>query len=272
MRQLLIVTTLVGLSLAARAAQAREFRVRLLKGDERNGVWGTKEFQVRVSDSGRMTSLKVGGREVLRQVAAFYAYPTPPDSKRAIRLIQGDASPGGRPSLAPAEMTTRDENGKRIFEFAYVIAHKKVLAGRPLCDVRQRVEITPTGEIHVRYDLAWLQTLRWSGATVILTADIKRSGFREFMAVAGKRVLTGPIRPSPAVRSCFNHWAVEQLTLKRENDSCHFVVAERAPCGLVWRKGLVFQIRPHGVARKGFIYEGQKAVLSYSILLPVELQ
>lgn len=272
MSRLLPAIVLVCVSLSGRAAHAREFRVRLLKGDERNGVWGTKEFQVHVSASGRLRYLKVGGREVLRQVAALYAFPKPPGSRRSVRLIQGVASLEGRPCLAPPKMATREVDGKRVFEFRFVVAHRKVLAARPLCDVRQRVEITPTGEIHVRYDLEWLQTLRWKTVTVILTADIRRSGIREFVAIAGDRVLIGPIRPSPAKNQRFRHWRLEQLTLKRQDDSCHLVVVERARCDLTAARGLVVQISPLGVARNGFIYKGQKAVLSYSILLPVELQ
>ena len=136
MPRLLPAIALICLSIPGRAAQAREFQVRLLKGSEREGVWGTKEFQVRVSASGRLRYLEVRGRQVLDQAAALYGWPFPRDSKRPMRLVQGDASPAGRPWLNPPEMTTRDENGKRVFRFRYAIAHKKVLAGQELCAVK----------------------------------------------------------------------------------------------------------------------------------------
>lgn len=253
-------------------AVAREFEVRLLEGNEQRGVWGTKEFQVHVNDLGNLRNVKVNGKEIIWQAAALYTSPKPPGSEKGVRTVQGEGYGKRGLTVEKPEMTTRDENGKRIFEFELLVANQQVLDGRPLCRVSERVVIAPTGEIRVRHDCHWLETLRWYMFAHLLMFDKEQCAKREYLALAGDRTFAGTLEPGPTLERRIRWVTFEQLTIRTEVGPCHLVWHEEANCSFHWSKNIQLTFSPAAVPRRGFIYKGQKATISYSILLPVSQQ
>ena len=154
---------ILGLCLMLRQpeAQARAFEVRLLKGTERDGVWGTDEFRVSVNWTGVVRHVIVKDKELIWQAAALYTFPVPPEGGPAPRTVQGEGSGNRGLSIEPPKMECRDEKGKRVFTFHHQVSSKKIHDGKPLCNVLQKIVITPTGEISVAYDFEWTETVRW---------------------------------------------------------------------------------------------------------------
>jgi len=263
---------LLAASVLTRPSLAREFEARLLEGSERNGVWGTKEFQVHVNELGNLRRVKVGGKEIISQAAALYTSPKPPGSNKGIRTVQGEGYGKRGLTVEKPEMTTRDENGKRVFEFGLLVANQQVLDGRPLCRVSERVVITPTGEIHVRYDCHWLATVRWYMFAHLLMFEKEQCGSRDYLALAGDRTFAGTLEPGPVLERRIRFVKFEQLTIRTEVGPCHLVWHEEANCSFHWSKNIQLSFSPAAVPRRGFIYKGQKATISYSILLPVSQQ
>ena len=83
-----LMICLCGVSLMS--GEAREFEVRQLKGDPKNGIWGTKEFSMHVSALGVIRYVKVNGRELVWQAAALYTRPVAPDGRKGLRTVQGE--------------------------------------------------------------------------------------------------------------------------------------------------------------------------------------
>jgi len=264
------VSGLVLLSVVwAFAAGAREFEVRLLEGDEQNGIWGTAEFQVRVQATGIMRHLRVKGQELVWQAVALYTSPVPPGEKKGVRTVQGEGHGTRGLSVEPPVVSTRDERGKRVFEFEHLVSNKKVLEGRPLCHVLQKLIITPTGEIHVSYDCEWLHTLRWSSFQMYIVLDKERCGGREYMAIHDGQVKAGALEPGPAAERRIRFAKFEQLTIRPEVGPFHFVWDAEGNCSLHWPGSINLSVKPPCVPYRGFVYKGQKDRIAYRILLPV---
>lgn len=250
----------------------REYEVRLLDGDEHNGVWGTAEFQLRVNDLGLVRHVIVHGQEVIWQAAALYTSPVPPAESAGIRTVQGEGFGDRGLTVEKPTMTTRDERGRRIFEFQYQIACRKVLDGRPLCDAVQRLVITPTGAIEVRYEFEWRETLRWHGFQLLLMFNEEACRDREYMIMAGENILTGSLQAGPPTERRIRSLPFSQLTFRPEPGPVHLVWDQPATCTLNWGKNIQLSVIPAGLPYRKSIYKGQKAVLSYRILLPISQQ
>ena len=253
-------------------AQARAFEVRLLKGTEQNGIWGTDEFQVHVSSLGVLRHVKAHGKELIWQAAALYTSPLGPGQKKPPRTVQGEGVGARGLTVKPPQRTTRVENGVRIFEFEHLVANRKVLGGRDLCRVRQKITIRPTGEIHVVYDFEWLHTLRWGNFGQLVIFDEKNSAGRSFLILTDQRPYTGVLNPGPVTKNRVRHKTFEQLTIQPEVGPVHFVWREKANCSFHWPKRPQLQFKPQAVPYRGSMYKGTKGRLDYSILLPVSLQ
>jgi len=253
-------------------AFAREYEVRLLRGTERSGVWGTGEFEVAVNEYGAVRMVKVGGAEYFSQAAVLYTSPVPPGAANGIRAVQGEGV--GARGLGPEKptMRTSQAGGGRVFEFETVIARPEILDGAPVCRVNQKVAVLSTGEIRVGYDLEWLQTVRWDHVMLLLLLDQKQCHGREYMALAGDSVYAGVMEPGPATERRLRGVPLDQLTLRLDKGPCPIVLDEPSVCEFSWGGGVQLSIRPTEAARKGFIYAGQKARFSFRILLPVSQQ
>jgi len=252
--------------------EAREFEVRLLKGNEKSGYWGTDEFQCYVNSLGVIRHVSVRGTKVFRQAAALYTLPYPPDAKKAVRTVQGEGGKGRGLTVEPPEMSTRDERGTRIFEFRHVVANEKVLDGEPLCEIKQKIAIEPLGEIHVTYDIEWLRTLRWRMFSHLLIYDQETFAGRPYLALAGDRVFEGDLNPGPITECRIRHKSFDRLTLRPEIGPVHIVWQTKANCSFHWAKSIQLHFGPAAVPTRGFIYKGSKDRIEYTILLPVSLQ
>lgn len=254
-------------------SQAREFEVRLLAGTEPDGIWGTKEFQVNVSALGLVRHVKVHDREVVWQAAALYTSPVPPGGTQGVRTVQGEGFGEQGLSVEPPRMLTRDEKGTRIFEFEILVASKKVLDGKPLCHVVQKLSITPTGEIHVSYDCEWLQTLRWDGFGLLVLLSEESCKGRDYMVITADQLMAGKLDPGPAAERQIRSLPFKQLTVRPEMGPFHFVWDAPAQCSLHWGSGQAqLHVNPPSVPYRSFIYQGQKDRIAYRILLPVSQQ
>ena len=254
------------------AVSARDFEVKLLKGRPDAGYWGTSEFSAYVNYYGVVRHVKVRGKEILWQATALYTAPVQPGQKRGARTVQGEGHGKRGLTVVKPKFTTRDEKGKRIFEFEHLIANKKVLGGKPLCKANQKIVITPTGEINVTYDFEWLHTLRWGNFGQLVIFDEKNSAGRSFLILTDQRPYTGVLNPGPVTKNRVRHKTFEQLTIQPEVGPVHFVWREKANCSFHWPKRPQLQFKPQAVPYRGSMYKGTKGRLDYSILLPVSLQ
>ena len=268
-----IAVCCMGLLALSHVALARDFEVRLLKGRPTAGVWGTSEYSAWVSNLGVVRHVKVRGKEVLWQAVALYTAPVPAGEKRGVRTVQGEGfGKRGLSVLAPKFRVTPGERGARVFEYEHLIANRKVMGGKPLCKAKQKIVLTPTGEIHVTYDFEWLQTLQWRGFGQYLLLDAKQCAKREFIALTADRPYAGVLAPGPLLKSRLRSKVFEQLTVHPEVGPVHFVWRERASCGFYWPKTIHLSFKPLCVPYRGSIYKGAKGRLVYSILLPVSQQ
>ena len=252
---------------------AREFEVRLLNGTEQNGTWGTKEFQVNVSSLGVVRHVKVCDKEVIWQAVALYTSPVPPGGAEGVRTVQGEGMGERGLSVEPPRMVTRDENGSRIFEYEILVANKKVLDGKPLCKILQKLRITPNGEIHVFYDCEWLQTLRWDGFGLLMIFNEEQCNGRDYLVMTSDQIKAGKLDPGPAAERQIRSLRITQLTVRPEMGSCHFVWDAEAQCSFYWGgKQAQLHVDPPCVPYRGSIYQGQRDKLAFRILLPVSQQ
>jgi hypothetical protein len=259
-------------TLAAGAASAREFEVRLLKGKPESGVWGTSEFSVEINRAGVLRHVKLGDREIVWQAAALYTRPYTSGMKRAPRTVQGEGFGKRGLTLEPPKMTIREERGRRIFELEHIIANKQVYDGSPLCKADQKVVIAPNGEIHVTYDFEWLRTVRWSIFSHLVRFDTDACRNREYLILIDGRPHTGVLKPGPVAECRIRHKPFDRLTVYTEPGPIHFVWPREASCTFQWSKTIGLHIGPAHVSRRGYIYKGLKDTIAYSILLPVPQQ
>lgn len=264
----LIVVSLVACSVTV---HARAFEVRLLEGNEQAGVWGTDEFSVAVNSQGLLRHVKVNGREIIWQAAALYTFPIPLEESKGVRTVQGEGHGERGLTVEPSRMQTRDERGRRVFEFDHLVASKKVLGGRPLCKVGQQVTILPTGEINVAYECEWLETLRWQTFQLLLMFDKGNCESRKFLAAAPDVLRVGKLDPGPRSGDVRQIRGVpfEQLTIRPEVGPVHFVWDEPSDCSFHWGTDVQLRIAPQSLPRRTPILKGRKARISYRILLPV---
>lgn len=261
----------VGL-IAASTACARDFEVRLLKGDLRSGCWGTSEFQCWVNSLGAVRNVSVRGTQIARQAAALYVRPCPPDTEQGVRAVQGERIGLKGLTLQVPEMQTHDERGTRVFEFRHRIANRAVLSGRPLCDARQKVVITPAGEIHIDYDFEWLVTLRWQMFEQQILYENSAVAGRQYLGLTSGRVYAGTLDPGPAAQQRIRNALFERLTVRPAVGPVHLVWRAKARANLYWSSQVRLTFRPGVVGRNGYIYRGLRDRIAYSILLPVSQQ
>jgi hypothetical protein len=260
------------LALAAFEAHGRAFEVRLLKGKEADGVWGTDEFEVSVSPSGVVRHVKVRGVELVWQAVALYTQPVPPGASEGERTVQGETPGKSGLSLAPPTWTTRDENGMRVFEYEHLVANTKVLDGKPLCRMRQRLAIHPTGVIETACDIEWLETVRWHLFSMLAVLNEKTCRNREYVALVGDRVFSGRLEAGPETERRMRDVNLSQLTVWSEVGPFHFVWDAPVRGSFHWGGGIQSYFGPASAPYRSFIYKGQKDRIAYRVLLPVSQQ
>ena len=269
-----VCLALLGLFVLQGTAGARAFEVRLLEGNEQTGTWGTDEFRITVQASGLMRHVQVRGREIVDRLAALYTFPIPPGEAKGLRTVQGEGYGDRGLSMAAPTVTTRDEAGTRVFEFRHVVGNGKVLGGRALCNVVQRVAIAPTGEIHLTYDCEWLETLRWQSFQLLTFFDPVHCEDREFLLAADDLLRTGTLDPGPRsgdvrqVRGAL----FEQLTVRAEAGPVHFLWPEKSSDSFYWGKDIQLRSEPRDFPRREPVLKGRKARIAFRVLLPVSQQ
>lgn len=266
-RLVLLVTACV-LVLPA-AAFARAFEVRLLKGTEKDAVWGTDEYQVAVSWLGTMRNVTVGGKKLLNQAAALYTSPVPPGAEQGLRTVQGEGFGQRGLTVQPPEMKCHDDHGRRVFSFRLLVANKKVIEGRPLCRVDQQIVLAPSGEIAVRYDCQWLETIRWDGFGLLLFFEKEAVEGRDFLLVIDDRVVTGQLAAGRPIAERRIREPFTRLTAWSEVGPLHLVWGAPANCELSPPQ---LSIQPAAVPYRAVLYKGTKDTIQYRILLPVSQQ
>lgn len=266
---------LLALALGVGSAWGRAFEVRLLKGDERNGVWGTDEYSVRIGALGNLNQLTVGGQEIA-SVIALYTSPVPLEAAEGagVRTVQGEGVGDRGLTCQPPEMTGSEQDGRRRFEFHHLVANKQVKDGAPLCDVKQTVELTPTGEIELVYDCEWLESIRWGGFSLMAYFKKESCENREFLVHGPDLLKTGVLDPGPrgGDQRQIRFQQFEQVTIRTEPGPVHFVWREPAECALHWGSDIGLAVGPLDPPRRLPMLKGRKARLAYRILLPVSQQ
>ena len=257
------------LTVVSQSAFARAFEVRLLKGTEKEGVWGTDEFQVSVSSLGVVRHVTVRGKELIWQAAALYTSPVPAGAKEGVRTVQGEGIGDRGLTVTPPTMETRDDRGRRVFTFRHLVSNKKVLDGRPLCHVDQQIIITPTGEIAVSYDFEWLETIPWHGFDLLVLFQKEAIAERDFTLVFDDRILAGRLAPGKPIAESRIREAYDRLTIWSEVGPFHYVWDASSTCEFSPPQ---LTIQPKSVVYRGKIYKGLKDRISYRILLPVVQQ
>jgi hypothetical protein len=151
------------------------------------------------------------------------------------------------------------------------VSSKKVLDGQPLCEVVQRIVITPTGEIEVTYDCHWLTTLRWHGFGLLMMFTKEAVEGRDYLAFAGERALTGILSASaPGERRLREE--LSQLTIRAEAGPFHFVFDAPCKTSFDWGTSVQLQVSPKVWPYRGIIDKGSRDLIAYRILLPVSQQ
>ena len=262
---------LVGLLLMCLPAPGwgRSWEVRLLKGNTQSGVWGTDEFQATIDSLGTVRHVCVGGKEFVWQAAALYTSPVPPGEKEGLRTVQGEGFGARGLTVTRPEASAREDHGRRVFEFRHLVANQKVLGGTPLCEVRQKVVLTPGGEIAVSYDCRWLQTLRWTGFSLLVLFDKEAIAGRDYLLLIGDRVLTGQLNPGRPIADSRIRDAFTRLSIWSGSGPFHFAWEGRTTCELTPPQ---LTIVPIAVPYRAMIYKGVEDRLAYKILLPVSQQ
>jgi len=266
--RLLLLATACLLFLST-VAFARAFEVRLLKGTEKDGIWGTDEYQVAVSWLGSMRNVTVGGKKLLYQAAALYTGPVPPGAQQGLRTVQGEGFGERGLTVQPPEMGCHDDHGRRVFTFRHLVANKKVLEGRPLCRVDQQIVLAPAGEISVRYDCQWLETIRWDGFSLLLFFEKEAIQGRDFLLVIDDRLVTGQLAAGQPIAERRIRESFTRLTVWSEVGPLHLVWDAPANCELSPPQ---LSIQPAAVPYRAVIYKGTKDTIQYRILLPVSQQ
>ncbi len=251
---------------------ARAFEVKLLGGTERDGVWGTSEYQVRVTRFGSMRSLKVHGREIMSHAGALYTSPIS-SSGKPVRTVQGEGIGARGLTIEEPERETYDRRGTRVFRFRHKVAKPNVLDGQTLCLVDQTLTLTPTGEISVVYDCAWVRTCRWNGFGVLMFFTPETVSDCPFMGLRGDRIFTGRLKlDTVSVSDARLREPLEQLTIRTRVGPVHIVWDAPLPTTFSWRKHVQLQTRPREISWRGRILRGVKGRIAYRILLPVSQQ
>jgi len=263
-----LILALVALGVAD-VCHGRAFEVRLLKGDERNGTWGTDEFRVVVNPTGVLRNVTVHEKEIIWQAAALYTSPVASDGTSP-RTVQGERWGQTGLSVEPPVMQAWADHGKRIFTFRHKVSNRKVYDGLPLCNVTQKMIITPTGEIHVSYDFEWLRTLRWNGFCLLVMFGKETIPGCEYLARVQDRFLGGRFTPGDGLNRL--RLPLEKLTIRTPVGLVHFLWDTKTNCTLNWAKGVTLSMSPPAAPYKNVIYKGQRDSIVYRILLPVSQQ
>jgi hypothetical protein len=248
---------------------ARAFEVRLLKGTEKDGVWGTDEFQVSVSSLGVVRHVTVRGKELVWQAAALYTSPVPAGAKEGVRTVQGEGIGDRGLTVTPPTMEAREDRGRRIFAFRHLVANRKVLEGKPLCRVDQQVVITPTGEISIRYDFECIETIPWHGFSLLILFPKEAIAGRDFTLLVGERVVAGRLTPAAPIAESRIREPFDRLSIWSEIGPFHYVWDAPATCEFSPPQ---LTIQPMAVVYRGKIFKGLRDRVSYRILLPVAQQ
>ena len=272
MTRVIALCASLALVLSAFEAQAREFKVRQL--DPKNPeVWGTREFQLTVSPYGSVRGVKLKGKEIIWQAVALYTFPVPPGAKEGIRRVQGEGSGKSGLTIEPPAPQTREEDGSRIFEYDFVLRTQEVLDGRPLCNVHEKLVITPTGEISVFYDFEWLQTLRWDTFAHLIIFNEENCRNRDYVVRVGDRFYTGKLDNGPIADRKIQASLFKQLTIRTESGPVHFVWDDDSNSSFHWGTGsMQLYTGPAAHTYRSMLYKGQKDHLAFRILLPVSQQ
>jgi hypothetical protein len=256
-------------SLVPSVGLGRAFEVRLVKGTEENGVWGTDEFQVAVTPQGTVRHVAVRGRELIQQAAALYTAPIPPGGKEGVRTVQGEGFGERGLTVAPPERDCRAEGGKRIFAFRHAVANKLVLDGKPLCQVDQQIVITPTGEISVSYDCLWLHTLTWHGFNLLILFDKQAIAEREYLLLIDDGVLTGRLALGSPLGPARIRQPFSRLTVWSDAGPLHYVFDAPSTCELIPPQ---LTVQPRAIPYRAAISKDVIDRISFRILLPVSQQ
>ncbi|MBT3381805.1 MAG: hypothetical protein HN742_05660 [Lentisphaerae bacterium] len=249
----------------------REFQVRRI-GEPKANLWGTDEFQMKVTPLGTVRHIRVGDQELVWQGIALYTFPYAPGGKKPVRTVQGEGYGSRGLSVEAPDVSDRDIDGTHVWELTHLVATKTVLGGRPLCRVKQTLRVTPTGEIGVLYDCEWLESIRWSSFMVLIIFDKPACSGKSYLAMeeegtthTGFLDSSSPGQGGHRIRNA----VFDQLSIRPDVGPLHVVWPEPATCALQWSRGIELRIEPRGLPRYGPIPKGHRARLNYRFLLPV---
>ena len=172
-------------------------------------------------------------------------------------------------TVQPPEMDCRDDQGRRVFTFHHLVANKKVLEGRPLCRVDQQIVLAPSGEISVRYDCQWLESIRWDGFSLLLFFEKEAIAGRDFLLSIDDRLVTGQLAAGRPIAESRIREPFTRLTVWSEAGPLHFAWDRPATCELSPPQ---LSIQPAAVPYRAVLYKGTKDRIEYRILLPVSQQ
>lgn len=258
----------VCLCLLPAAAFGRAFEVRLLDGAEKQGTWGTDEYQVAVNSLGALRDVTVHGKKLL-SLAALYTSPVPPGEQQGARTVQGEGMGQRGLTVERPEMQSYDDHGRRVFTFRHLVANTKVLEGRPLCRVDQRIVLAPGGEISVQYECQWLETIRWDGFSLLVFFEKDAIEGRDFLLAIDDRLVTGRLAAGRPIAEGRIREPFTRLTVWSECGPFHVAWDRPATCELTPPQ---LSMQSAAVGYRAVIYKDAKDTIQYRILLPVSQQ
>jgi hypothetical protein len=162
----------LGALLLATCLPAAPEAVRELSRQGPSVTLGTSAFRLTVEPTGTLRDVRVSDTQLLSFIA-LYTTPTSPETGKGVRGCQAET-----PGLGdrPPQMDVTTSDGAAQVAITRVCSHPQVLDNAPLWRLVETVQVSPRGELHVRYRCHFDRLLRWGGfsVAVALTMDAVR--------------------------------------------------------------------------------------------------
>ncbi len=180
---------LIGLLFSASVGWAQGEPVRVLERTEHAVTLGTDAFSATVDRTGKLSAIKVGGREYVWMIA-LYTTPVTFDTGKGLRAVQGETGKGG---IGPApELPEPEQRGECcVVTISRDCSRQEIDGGDPLYHLTQTIEVHPEGYVHLRYEFDWLRFFVMNNADLNVVLNAEQFTGRAFWADYGSYVRRG---------------------------------------------------------------------------------
>ena len=149
----------------ASGAVAQPPPLRILESSETAVTIGSDAFSVKVESTGRLANLQAGGTEYVSFVA-MYSSPASFETGKGVRAVQGESGEARGIGPVPETITAEQRGERYLVDIKRTAARQEILAGAPLYDLHQTVEIAPNGVVSLRYQFDWRRFFNPGSPTV----------------------------------------------------------------------------------------------------------